>query len=117
MKHKKKENPHFVEENVYDLCASVQRTIVDILIEKLLNAAKDYGIKDIAIAGGVSANSLLRKELKNQESKGYKTYIPHFQYCVDNAGMIAMAAYYQYLAKDFAALDFEPKARWHIGME
>lgn len=109
-----KENPEFVKENLNDLCASLQYTIVSILIKKLLKAAKDLGINQLAIAGGVSANSLLRKTLKEQEKKGYTTFIPDFQYCVDNAGMIAASGYYQYLAGDFVGLDFEPKARWEM---
>ncbi|MCB0537216.1 MAG: tRNA (adenosine(37)-N6)-threonylcarbamoyltransferase complex transferase subunit TsaD [Bacteroidetes bacterium] len=109
-----KENPDFVSDNLNDLCASLQYTIVSILMKKLLKAAKDLGINQLAIAGGVSANSLLRKTLKEQEKHGYTTFIPDFQYCVDNAGMIAISGYYQYLANDFVGLDFEPKARWEM---
>lgn len=109
-----KGNPNFINENLNDLCASVQYTIVSILIKKLLKASDDLGIKQLAIAGGVSANSLLRKTLKEQEKNGYTTFIPDFQYCVDNAGMIAISAYYQYLADDLVGLDFEPKARWEM---
>lgn len=107
-------DPKFVNKHLNDLCATLQKTIVDILMEKLLLAADEYDIKDIAIAGGVSANSLLRSELEALQDKGFKTFIPAFQYCLDNAGMIAMTAYFQYLANDFASLDFEPKARWAI---
>ena len=87
-------------------------TIVDILIGKLLAASDKFKINELAIAGGVSANSLLREKLNELEKKGYNTFIPDFQYCLDNAGMVAMTAYFQYLKKDFASLDFEPKARW-----
>lgn len=107
-------DPDFIEKNLNDLCASLQKTIVEILIEQLLKASLELGIKELAIAGGVSANSLLRSELHNLEAKGYKCYIPAFQYCLDNAGMIAITAHYQYLRKDFASLDFEPRARWSI---
>tara|TARA_Y100000385_G_scaffold202772_1_gene210058 strand:+ start:17 stop:1030 length:1014 start_codon:yes stop_codon:yes gene_type:complete len=107
-------NPDFVEQNLADLCASLQLTIVDILIGKLLTASDKFKIKELAIAGGVSANSLLRKKLDELEKKGYSTFIPDFQYCLDNAGMVAMTAYFQYLKKDFASLDFESKARWPI---
>lgn len=105
-------NPNFVAENLEDLCASLQQTIVSILMKKLLQAATNLNIKQLAIAGGVSANSLLRKTLKEQEKNGYTTFIPDFQYCVDNAGMIAISAHYQYLAGNFTGLDFEPRARW-----
>lgn len=109
-----KEDAHFIENNLTDLCASIQENIVSILLKKLLKAANETGIKDLAIAGGVSANSLLRKRLANLEEKGYRTFIPAFQYCLDNAGMIAMTAHYQYLQKDFVDLDAEPRARWAI---
>ena len=105
-------NPDFVKQNLADLCASLQFTIVDILIGKLLAASDKFKINELAIAGGVSANSLLREKLNELEKKGYNTYIPDFQYCLDNAGMVAMTAYFQYLKEDFASLDFEPKARW-----
>lgn len=109
-----KKNEHFVKENLADLCASVQKTIVSILIKKLVMAAESLEIKQVAIAGGVSANSLLRSELLALEKKGYTSFIPEFQYCLDNAGMIAMTAHFQYLEGDFAAINFEPRARWSI---
>ena len=108
------QDPDFVSKHLNDLCASLQKTIVTMLIKQLVNAAKQTGIKELAIAGGVSANSLLRSELAALEEKGYKTYIPEFQYCLDNAGMIAITAYFQFLKEDFAPLDQEPKARWSI---
>jgi N6-L-threonylcarbamoyladenine synthase len=109
-----KNDPNFIKNNLNDLCASLQKTIVNILIKKLLAAAEKYKIREIAIAGGVSANSLLRTKLKETEKIGFKAYIPELQYCLDNAGMVAIAGYYQYLEEDFADLQFEPKARWSI---
>ena len=107
-------NPNFINENLNDLCASLQKSIVSILIKKLLKAAEIHQIKDLAIAGGVSANSLLRSELLALENNGYRPFIPEFEYCLDNAGMIAIAGHYQYLNGDFAGLDNEPRARWSI---
>ncbi|HLV24048.1 MAG TPA: tRNA (adenosine(37)-N6)-threonylcarbamoyltransferase complex transferase subunit TsaD [Moheibacter sp.] len=86
-----KENPNFIEENLKDLCASIQKTIVDILMEKIIAAAEKTGIKQIAIAGGVSANSEIRNRLSELEISGnYKTFVPKFEYTTDNAAMIAM---------------------------
>jgi len=100
---KVKENPNFIEENLNDICASIQRTIVEILFEKLEKAVELTGIKHIAIAGGVSANSEIRETLKATEEKfGWKTYIPKFEYTTDNAGMIAIVGYLKYLENDFS---------------
>lgn len=100
---KVKENPNFIEENLNDICASIQRTIVEILFDKLEKAVELTGIKHIAIAGGVSANSEIRETLKAAEEKfGWKTYIPKFEYTTDNAGMIAIAGYLKYLENDFS---------------
>ncbi|WP_371824275.1 tRNA (adenosine(37)-N6)-threonylcarbamoyltransferase complex transferase subunit TsaD [Lutibacter sp. A64] len=100
---KVKENPNFIEENLNDICASIQFTIVEILFDKLKKAVKKTGIKHIAIAGGVSANSEIRKTLKETESKyGWTTYIPKFEYTTDNAGMIAITGYLKYLENDFS---------------
>lgn len=108
-----KENPQFIAENLNDLCASVQETIVAVLMRNLELAAKQTGIKHIAIAGGVSANSELRKQFQSRGAQlGWKTYIPQFQYCTDNAGMIAITAYHQFLANDFAEQGVSPKARF-----
>ena len=97
-------NPKFIEENLEDLCASIQHSIVTILLEKLQKAIKQTGIKQIAIAGGVSANSYLRSELqKLADEKKYQLYIPKFEYCTDNAAMIAISGYFKYLNKDFAS--------------
>jgi len=108
-----KNNPQFIEENKADLCASLQYTIVDILMTKLIKAAKDTGITDIAIAGGVSANSGLRTTLEAEgKNRGWRTFIPSFQFCTDNAAMIAIAGYYKYLNNDFSTLDVAPLARY-----
>ena len=105
-------NPKFIDENLADLCASIQHSIVSILLKKLEKAIKQTGIKQLAIAGGVSANSYLRSELKNlSETKGYKLYIPKFEYCTDNAAMIAIACYFKYLDEDFADQSETPSAR------
>lgn len=109
-----KKNPNFIEENMADLCASIQERIVSILIKKLLKASKKYQIKQLAIAGGVSANSALRRELKLLKSKGYEVFIPDFQYCLDNAGMIAQTASILYENGTFTSQDVEPKARWSL---
>ncbi|MEZ5026478.1 MAG: tRNA (adenosine(37)-N6)-threonylcarbamoyltransferase complex transferase subunit TsaD [Chitinophagales bacterium] len=107
-----KQNPNFIQENLNDICASVQHTIVHILMKKLTQAAQQTGIKEIAIAGGVSANSGLRTALQQLgEQNNWNTYIPQFQYCTDNAGMIAITAYHKYLKQEFCALDIPIKAR------
>ena len=105
----------FIENNLSDICASVQQRIVTILLNKLLKAAKETGIKNICLAGGVSANSGLRQSfLKMGEKHGWKTYIPKFEYCTDNAAMIAITGYYKYQAGAFADLNVAPsaKAEW-----
>ncbi|WP_316782486.1 tRNA (adenosine(37)-N6)-threonylcarbamoyltransferase complex transferase subunit TsaD [Pedobacter frigiditerrae] len=112
---KQKENPQFIEQNLNDICASVQYSIVNILLNKLKKAAKQYDIKEIAIAGGVSANSGLRNSLlAMEESLGWKVYIPAFQYCTDNAGMIAIAGYQKFLAGEFVGQDVSPMARMNF---
>lgn len=110
---KEKANPDFAKQNLNDLCASIQHIIVNILMKKLEQAAKEKEIKQIAIAGGVSANSALRKALEETGNElGWKTYIPKFEYCTDNAGMIGITAYYKYLNKDFVGQDINPVARY-----
>ncbi|MES2850639.1 MAG: tRNA (adenosine(37)-N6)-threonylcarbamoyltransferase complex transferase subunit TsaD [Bacteroidota bacterium] len=105
------EKKKFIAENLADICASIQQRIISILINKLKKAAKETGIKNICMAGGVSANSGLRKALKETGDKsGWRTFIPAFEYCTDNAGMIAITAYYKYLAKDFADMSVTPSA-------
>ena len=114
--HKQTEqNPNFIAENLNDLCASVQYTIVKILMKKIQKAAKYHNIYDLAIAGGVSANSALREAINTLGKKpNWNTYIPQFQYCTDNAGMIAITAYFQYLKGDFAEQNVRPLARFKI---
>lgn len=105
-------NPNFVQENMNDICASVEKRIVTILLNKLKKAAIQYGVTDIAVAGGVSANTGLRQGLKQLgEEMGWNTFIPQFQYCTDNAAMIAIAGYYKYLKGDFVGQDIAPLAR------
>ena len=110
----KQKNPKFIEENLNDLCASIQHTIVKVLMKKFVFAAKELNIKQLAIAGGVSANSLLREEMNKLKESGYEIYIPDFQYCLDNAGMIAIIGYYKYLNKEFVGQETEPMARWKL---
>ncbi|SKC00177.1 tRNA (adenosine(37)-N6)-threonylcarbamoyltransferase complex transferase subunit TsaD [Dyadobacter psychrophilus] len=107
-----RENPDFISENINDICASIQFTLVDILLKKLKKASRETGIREIAIAGGVSANSGLRKSLLELGEKlGWKVYIPAFEYCTDNAAMIAMAAHYKFEAEDFTDQTVSPMAR------
>jgi N6-L-threonylcarbamoyladenine synthase len=107
-----KQEPGFIEQNLNDLCASIQYTIINILLKKLKKAVQQTGVKNTCIAGGVSANSGLRKGLQEMgEKQGWKTFIPKFEYCTDNAAMIAITAYYKYLAKEFSTLDAGPTAR------
>lgn len=109
---KVKENPNFLKENLNDVCASVQSRIVSILLNKFKKAAEQYQIKDLAIAGGVSANSGLREGLTNlAKQQNWNVYIPQFQYCTDNAAMIAIAGYHKFLNKDFVGQDVAPLAR------
>ncbi len=110
-----KKDPDFIRHHLRDICASIQHTIVEILTRKILSASKKYGIKEIGIAGGVAANSGLRTRLKELASEnGWNVYFPAMQYCTDNAGMIAIAGHYQYLAGEFSELDTGPFVR---GME
>lgn len=115
LKKEMKKNPQFIEENINDLCASVQDRIISILMNKLVLATEQTGIKNIAIAGGVSANSGLRATLQAKgEELGWATFIPAFQYCTDNAGMIAITAHYKYLAGEFVGQEVAPVARYAI---
>ena len=108
-------NPNFVEENLNDICASIQHTIIGILMDKLKKAAAQTGIKEIAIAGGVSANSGIRKALQESEIKyGWSTYIPKFEYCTDNAAMIGIVGYLKYLDGKFSDQRIAAKARYVI---
>ncbi|MBN8820538.1 MULTISPECIES: tRNA (adenosine(37)-N6)-threonylcarbamoyltransferase complex transferase subunit TsaD [unclassified Spirosoma] len=110
-----KANPGFIEENMADICASIQHTLVQMLLTKLKRAARETGIREIAIAGGVSANSGLRTALTQLgESLGWKVYIPRFEYCTDNAAMIAIAAQFKYEQGDFTAQTVSPMPRMEL---
>ncbi len=110
-----KANTNFIEENKNDICASIQFTIVEILMDNLKKAVKQTGIKEIAIGGGVSANSGIRTRLKDAEKKyGWKTYIPKFEYTTDNAAMIGIVGYYKYLQEEFTDLSVTAQPRYKI---
>ncbi len=112
MQAQKKIDPDFVANNLNDICASVQHTIIRMLMNKLTKAAKDLNIKHIGIAGGVSANSGLRKAIIEAGVKhGWHTYIPRFEYCTDNAAMIGITGYYKYLQGTFTDLSVAPSPR------
>ncbi len=107
-----REDASFIDRNTADLCASIQQAIVSALMEKLQLAVRQTGIRQVAIAGGVSANSALRKELTNfGDNTGVRTFIPEFSYSTDNAAMIAMAGYFRYLSGEFADLSASPYSR------
>jgi N6-L-threonylcarbamoyladenine synthase len=107
-----RQNPNFIKENLADICASVQKTLISILMIRLKRAAEQFNCKEIAIAGGVSANSGLRKTLEETgKNLAWNVYIPKFEYCTDNAAMIAMVAHHQFLAKDFLAQTSRPIPR------
>ncbi|MCB9343668.1 MAG: tRNA (adenosine(37)-N6)-threonylcarbamoyltransferase complex transferase subunit TsaD [Lewinellaceae bacterium] len=106
------DNENFIKENINDICASIQDIIVTILLKKLQKAAKETGINEIAIAGGVSANSGLRNAFEALgKEEGWNTYIPAFQFCTDNAGMIGVTAHYKYLAGEFCTHEVAPYTR------
>lgn len=110
-----RENPGFIEQNKADLAASLQKTIIDILLQKLTRAAKETRIRDIAIAGGVSANSGLRNAIQAEAQKRkWNVFIPKFEFTMDNAAMIAIAGYYKYLRGEFAGQDAVPYSRTHL---
>lgn len=105
-------DPEFMEKNKEDICASFQKTLIDILMDKLIKAAKQTGIKEITIGGGVSANSGLRARVEEEGRKrGWEVYLPEFKFTTDNAAMIAIAGYHHYLAGDRARLDVAPVSR------
>lgn len=107
-------DPDFIEKNKSDLCASIQHTIIDILMRKVKKAVKETGIKQVAIAGGVSANSGLRHAMLSQEeSSGWQVYIPKFEYCTDNAAMIAITGYFKYHKEQFAGQEVTPYTRYN----
>ena len=108
-------NPNFIKENLNDLCASIQHTIVEILMDKIKNAVKETNINHIAVAGGVSANSGIRERLETANKHfGWTTYIPKFEYTTDNAAMIAITGYLKYLIKDFSQEDINVNARLKV---
>lgn len=110
-----KENPSFIEENKPDLCASLQKSIVTVLIDKLVLAARKTGIRNIGIAGGVSANSALRDLfIREGKKRGWRVYIPEIRYTTDNAAMIGIAGYYKYLKGNFSSHMVGPSARFDI---
>lgn len=115
LRDEKKKNPAFVQENLNDICASLQHTLVSMLLSRLEKASDQTGIRQIAIAGGVSANSGLREGLRMlADKRGWDVFIPAFEYCTDNAAMIAMAAHFKYMKKDFSPLDVTPLARMPV---
>jgi N6-L-threonylcarbamoyladenine synthase len=105
-------NPNFIQENLNDICASYQHHLIHTLLKNVKLVLKDTGIKQLAIAGGVSANSELRKQIKNLEIElGIRTFIPKFEYCTDNAAMIAITGYYKFLNNEFSDLSLVPSVR------
>jgi N6-L-threonylcarbamoyladenine synthase len=116
LRDEKVKDPEFVGKNMNDICASLQRQLVKMLMDKLEKASKETGIREIALAGGVAANSGLRQELIHRgEKAGWKTFIPDFQYCTDNAAMIGMAGHFKYLKGAFCDLSVTPTPNWAIG--
>ncbi len=116
LQREKSKDPDFVAQHLPDICASIQHKLIEMLLEKLRQASETTGIREIAIAGGVSANSALRKTLSERaETLRWKVYIPPLVYCTDNAAMIAMAAHYKYLKADFESLQASPDPRLHFG--
>ncbi|HAT66963.1 MAG TPA: tRNA (adenosine(37)-N6)-threonylcarbamoyltransferase complex transferase subunit TsaD, partial [Flavobacteriaceae bacterium] len=108
-------NPNFVSENLEDICASIQFTIVDYLMDKIKNAVAITSINQVAIGGGVSANSGIRNALKATEKElGWKTYIPRFEYCTDNAAMISMVGELKYKTQQFSSNNLVAKARMKL---
>lgn len=110
-------NPDFIEERKNDICASLQKNLINTLMKNLIKATQETSINRVAIAGGVAANSGLRKAIQQQATAlGWTVFIPEFQYCTDNAAMIAMAAHYKYLANQFSGLEVAPLANLAIGV-
>jgi N6-L-threonylcarbamoyladenine synthase len=115
LRDEKKKNPSFVSENLHDICASLQHTLVSMLLSRLEQASDQTGIREIAIAGGVSANSGLRQGLQSVAiRKGWNIFVPAFEYCTDNAAMIAMAAHFKFLKQEFAPIEVTPMARMPV---
>ena len=112
LKARLKEDEHFIENNLVDICASVQKALIEILMKKFIKAARDRGIDQLAIAGGVAANSGLRDKVQEEANKrGWEVFIPKFEYCTDNAAMIAMAAHFKYEKKLFVDYHVVPDPR------
>src|SRR5690606_22693691 len=112
---KQKEQADFLDTHLNDVCASVQNRIVSILLNKLRRAAHETGVRQVAIAGGVSANSGLRNGLTALgEQEGWKVFIPRFEFCTDNAAMIAIAGHHKYLRHEFIGQDVAPMARYAL---
>jgi N6-L-threonylcarbamoyladenine synthase len=110
-----KEDPKFVEKNLNDICASYQHHLITVLLQNVMEASKIHNIKQVAIAGGVSANSELRKQLTETGSKmNWEVFIPPFEFCTDNAAMIGVTGYYKFLKGDFCDLTVVPEARYHL---
>jgi N6-L-threonylcarbamoyladenine synthase len=108
-----KEDPAFIEHNKADLCASLQHTIVSMLIRKVVTASQQTGITEIGIAGGVSANSGLRNEMKKEaEKRNWNLFVPEFRFTTDNAAMIGITGYYKFLRNEFSGHDVSPLARY-----
>ncbi len=115
LRDQKKQDEQFLEKNLTDVCASIQATLVEILLKKLRKAIRETGITEVAIAGGVSANSGLRKTLTEEgQKKGWNIYIPKFEYCTDNAAMIAAAAYIKYQKGILTEQDSSPDTRMSL---
>jgi len=115
LRDKQRETPDFIKNNLADLCASIQDKLIRMLLDKLEAASLQTGIKEIGIAGGVSANSKLREELKTMGAKnGWKIYTPSLQYCTDNAAMVAIAAHFKYKEGRFSRLDISPTPRYRL---
>ena len=109
-------DPEFLAKNLNDICASIQKTIVEILMDKLKTAVAQTGINTVAIGGGVAANSGVRTKLKEAEKKfGWKTHIPKFEYCTDNAAMIGIAAYFKFKKEEYSDFSISARARYEIG--
>ncbi len=109
------EDPDFVSKNIYDICASFQATLVKMLIQKIKSATKLTGVKNIAIAGGVSANSGLRRTIQEEAKKErWNVFIPKLEYCTDNAAMVAITAHYKYQAKEFSSMEVSPEPRMKL---
>jgi N6-L-threonylcarbamoyladenine synthase len=112
LRDKVKENPNFIAENMHDICASLQATIVDILMNKLRKAAKELNIKQVAMAGGVSANNGLRQAFIDHSAKyNWEIFIPPFEFTTDNAAMIAITGFYKYKNNDFCSMEEVPFSR------